>query len=67
MLLGFWGAWLLRVRILELFPLYWMILGTFGIHVIVISQMRYRLPVMAVLIVFAAYRVDRWLPAEGRA
>ncbi len=62
---GFLGAWGLRGRIAELFPLYWMILATFGVHVIVISQMRYRLPVMPVLILFAAYRLDQWLPQEN--
>lgn len=62
--LGFWGAWTLRERFSELFPFYWMILATFGVHVIVISQMRYRLPVMPVLIIFAATRLNSFLPKE---
>jgi 4-amino-4-deoxy-L-arabinose transferase-like glycosyltransferase len=52
---GFWGMWLMRRRFWEIFPLYWMVLATFGVHVIVVSQMRYRLPVMPVMILFAAY------------
>lgn len=64
---GFWGAWALRDRFAELFPLYWMVLATFGVHAIVVSQMRYRLPVMPVLILFCAALLDARLPARGRA
>lgn len=52
-LAGFAGAWSYRRRWDTLFPLFWMVAATFGVHVIVVSQMRYRLPVMPVLIVFA--------------
>ena len=51
---GFYGMWLLRERIAELFPLYLWVLGTMAIHVISVSQMRYRLPVMPAMILFAA-------------
>lgn len=46
---GFWGLWTLRARWTELFPLPLFILGTMGVHVLSVSQMRYRLPVMPVL------------------
>lgn len=46
---GFWGLWRLRSRWAELFPLPLFILGTMGVHVLSVSQMRYRLPVMPVL------------------
>lgn len=52
-LLGFWGAWRRRGELAYLFPLYWMVLATFAVHVVVVSQMRYRLPVMPVLLLFA--------------
>ncbi|MFH1724582.1 MAG: glycosyltransferase family 39 protein [Elusimicrobiota bacterium] len=57
-LLGFYGAFQLRARAAELWPLYWMVLATFGMHVVIISQMRYRLPVMPVLILFACAAAD---------
>jgi len=60
--LGFCGAWSLRGRISVLFPLYWMVLATFGVHTIVVSQMRYRLPVMSVLILFSAAFVSARIP-----
>ena len=46
---GFWGLWRLRSRWAELFPLPLFILGTMGVHVLSVSQMRYRLPVMPIL------------------
>jgi len=51
--LGILGAWRLRRRMDTLFPCYWLVLGTFGIHMLVVSQMRYRLSVMPILILFA--------------
>jgi hypothetical protein len=56
---GLYGLWLLRSRMLELFPLYGWLLGTMGVHVISVSQMRYRLPVMPLLILGAAVAVSR--------
>ncbi len=50
---GLWGLWKLRQRWAELFPLMVFVLGTMGVHVVSVSQMRYRLPVMPVLM-FAA-------------
>lgn len=64
---GLWGAWLLRRRAWELFPLYWMVLATCGVHVIVVSQMRYRLAVMPVFILFACAAVDRAAHHRGSA
>lgn len=66
-LLGFWGAWLLRDRLAALFPLYWLVLATFGVHVVVVSQMRYRLPVMPILMLFAAAAVEKLWPADVAA
>ena len=56
---GFYGLWLLRGRIGELFPLYLWLLGTMGVHVISVSQMRYRLPVMPILILGFAFAFSR--------
>lgn len=47
---GLAGWWSLRRRWATLLPLSLFLLGTMGIHVVVVSQMRYRLPVMPVLI-----------------
>jgi hypothetical protein len=47
---GFWGLWGLRRRWGELFPLGLFLLGTMAIHVVSVSQMRYRLAVMPILI-----------------
>jgi 4-amino-4-deoxy-L-arabinose transferase-like glycosyltransferase len=51
---GFWGLWGLRRRWGELFPLGLFLLGTLAIHVISVSQMRYRLAIMPILILAAA-------------
>lgn len=61
---GFWGLWLLRERGATLFPLALFLLGTMGIHILVVSQMRYRLPVMPLLILGAAYAAARRLEAK---
>lgn len=53
-LLGGWGLWKARSRFTLVFPVYVFILGHMGIHIVSVSQMRYRLPVMPFLIVFAA-------------
>ncbi len=63
---GFAGAWRLRERFRTLFPLYWMVLATFGVHVIVVSQMRYRLPIMPCMILFACAWADGSLSRGGR-
>ncbi|OGR82358.1 MAG: hypothetical protein A3J74_02770 [Elusimicrobia bacterium RIFCSPHIGHO2_02_FULL_57_9] len=52
---GFWGLWLLRSRWSELFPLLLFLAGTMMIHVVSVSQMRYRLPVMPILIMASAH------------
>ncbi|MBI3551275.1 MAG: glycosyltransferase family 39 protein [Elusimicrobia bacterium] len=46
---GLYGLWTLRERAWELFPLGLFILGTNAVHVLSVSQMRYRLPIMPVL------------------
>ena len=51
---GFWGLWGLRRRWGELYPLGLFLLGTMAIHVVSVSQMRYRLAVMPILILGAA-------------
>jgi hypothetical protein len=51
---GWWGFWALRRRWETLFPLALFSLGTMGVHMVSVSQMRYRLPVMPFLI-FAAF------------
>lgn len=66
-LVGIFGAWRWRRRGWTLFPLYWMVAGTFAIHVVFVSQMRYRLPVMPVLILFACAVLDWFLPKFGRS
>jgi len=52
-LLGFVGLGRLVVRRPALLPLPIFILGTMAVHVVVVSQMRYRLPVMPLLILGA--------------
>jgi hypothetical protein len=63
---GFWGLWPLRRRWGELHPLGLFMLGTMAIHMVSVSQMRYRLPVMPILILgaaaAAAARLDRPTP-----
>lgn len=60
---GLAGLWAWRGRWRQLFPLYLWTLGTMAVHVVSVSQMRYRLPVMPVLIVaacsWAAARLKR--------
>ena len=51
---GLWGLWGLRRRWGELFPLALFVLGTMSIHMVSVSQMRYRLPVMPILMLGAA-------------
>jgi len=65
LLLGAIGAWRLRARWQESLPLYGAVLGTFLVHAIIISQMRYRLPVMPAMIVFAAFGLHRLLDDAG--
>lgn len=50
---GLAGLWALRSR-RELWPQWAFLLGTMGVHVFSVSQMRYRLPVMPALILGAA-------------
>ncbi len=45
---GLWGLWSLGRRA-ELLPLWLFLLGTNAVHALTVSQMRYRLPVMPVL------------------
>lgn len=52
---GLAGLWTLRTRWVEIFPLLVFILGTMGIHVLVVSMMRYRLPIMPILILGACH------------
>lgn len=47
---GLAGLWSLRRRWAELYPLGLFLLGTMGVHVLVVSMMRYRLPIMPLLI-----------------
>ncbi|MDD5627705.1 MAG: hypothetical protein PHU21_01480 [Elusimicrobia bacterium] len=66
-LLGFWGLWGLRRRWAELFPLGLFLLATMAVHVVSVSQMRYRLAVMPVLIFAAAAALAaRLRPEAGR-
>ena len=63
---GFWGLCGLRRRWGELFPLGLFLLGTMAIHVVSVSQMRYRLPVMPILIFGAAAGLAARLGERGR-
>jgi hypothetical protein len=47
---GLWGLVSLRRRWRELFPLALFLLGTMAIHMVSVSQMRYRLPILPILI-----------------
>jgi 4-amino-4-deoxy-L-arabinose transferase-like glycosyltransferase len=62
--LGLWGAWLLRRDMARLFPLPLLALVTCSIHVLVVSQMRYRLALMPWFMLFSAAAVDRWLSSR---
>jgi hypothetical protein len=68
---GFWGLWGLRRRWGELFPLGLFLLGTTAIHMVSVSQMRYRLAVMPILMLSAAVAAagrleERCLIKSGR-
>lgn len=54
-LLGMAGLWGLKDRWRELFPLGLFILGSTAIHMVSVSQMRYRLAVMPILIMGACF------------
>lgn len=54
-LAGLAGLWRAEPR---LFPLPLFVLGTMGIHVISVSQMRYRLPAMPLLILGSCWLID---------
>ncbi|MBI5624982.1 MAG: glycosyltransferase family 39 protein [Elusimicrobia bacterium] len=62
--LGLWGAWLMRRDMARLFPLVLLAAATCAIHVLVVSQMRYRLPVMPWFMLFSAAAADRWLSSR---
>ena len=64
-LAGLWGLWVLWRGRPELFPLAVFLLGTMLIHMVSVSQMRYRLPIMPLLILGACARLAAWL--EPRA
>ncbi|OGS01992.1 MAG: hypothetical protein A3G41_01990 [Elusimicrobia bacterium RIFCSPLOWO2_12_FULL_59_9] len=53
-LLGWWGLWRARSRWIQILPIYSLIFVYMCIHIISVSQMRYRLAVMPFLIIFAA-------------
>ncbi|MCX5796758.1 MAG: hypothetical protein NTY77_14785 [Elusimicrobia bacterium] len=63
---GFWGLWGLRRRREELYPLGLFLLATMAVHVVSVSQMRYRLAVMPILIFAAAAGVAAWTAGRGR-
>jgi 4-amino-4-deoxy-L-arabinose transferase-like glycosyltransferase len=56
-LFGFWGLWATRRRWFELYPAY-LAIGLLTLaHTLVSGQMRYRLPVMPILILMSMYTV----------
>lgn len=57
--LGLWGIYRRRADLGFLFPLPLLILGTFAAHLLTVSMMRYRVPLMPVFIVFAASALAR--------
>lgn len=59
-LLGFAGLWAWRRRLETLFPLYVWTAATAAVHVLSVSQPRYRVPVMPVLMIAAC----AWLAAR---
>jgi 4-amino-4-deoxy-L-arabinose transferase-like glycosyltransferase len=61
-LLGLYGLWTLRF-----WPAWAFIVGTCGIHVLVVSMMRYRLPVTPFLILGACHVLDRLSRRSGSA
>jgi 4-amino-4-deoxy-L-arabinose transferase-like glycosyltransferase len=62
---GFAGLWALRER-RETWPQWAFLIGTMGVHVVSVSQMRYRLPVMPALILGASFLLARALQSETR-
>ncbi|MFA5140239.1 MAG: glycosyltransferase family 39 protein [Elusimicrobiota bacterium] len=64
--LGLWGAWRLRDLARSLWPLYWIVFSTFVVHVAAVSQMRHRLPVTPVLMLFACAWLDKRLARRER-
>jgi len=56
-LAGFFGLWKERGRWRELYPFYAAILFTTASYALVTGQMRYRLPLMPIMILFASYAV----------
>jgi 4-amino-4-deoxy-L-arabinose transferase-like glycosyltransferase len=62
---GFAGLWALRAR-RETWPQWAFLLGTMGVHMVSVSQMRYRLPVMPALILGASVLLARALQSETR-
>ena len=63
---GFWGLWRLRRRWGELFPLAFFLAGTTAIHMVSVSQMRYRLPVMPILILGVCSLLADWNARRAR-
>lgn len=61
LLAGAAGLWLTRRRWRELYPSYAFILVLMSIHLIMASQMRYRLPLMPIFILFSAYFLENRL------
>jgi hypothetical protein len=62
---GLWGLWTLRARWEELYPLALFILGTMGVHILSVSQMRYRLPIIPMLILGLCSLLDRDRPPRS--
>lgn len=57
--LGFWGLWELKGRRLEVMPAVLWLAATCAIHTLVVSTMRYRVPVMPVLIMGASFWIAK--------
>jgi 4-amino-4-deoxy-L-arabinose transferase-like glycosyltransferase len=66
-LLGFAGLWAWRGRLPELFPLYVWVAATTAVHVISVSQPRYRVAVMPVLMLAACAWLAARLPGGADA
>jgi hypothetical protein len=49
----------MRDRWREMFPLWLFVAGTCAVHVLTVAQMRYRLPVMPVLMLGLCYLVQQ--------
>lgn len=63
-LLGFAGLWAWRRRLGTLFPLYLWVAATTAVHVLSVSQPRYRVPVMPVLMIAACALVAEAIPHD---